>query len=705
MLYFLKKMTRSSKTLICLSIGILLGLVLPDFYLSICELLAVSYLKVTKFIAISLIIFSILVSLYGENPNKIQKQIKKILILFISFTLLIYCFSYTFSQIFTSSLFPLTFSTSNYFPDHSSITKQVILFFTSFSSITYPAIALATILFGLALIGRNHEKEKFEEILLTVQSTLDKIFDWSLKLFPLFTIPFSINIVSTLNQNTFIYLKFYLLAFFLLCSFFIFFLFPQLLKLFCGIKKRKFFSVFSFPILVSFVSGSAIIALPLIMNCLNKLELKKNENTNPHHNKWMIGFLICLPSFGSMLSSFYVLFLGKFYHVGIPFFRHVEIIILGTFSLFNNHLLPTNGISFLIDRLSLPLDGNSLYLQSLSYTSHLSSLFSLVGLTSLTILCMPYTKKFASLKFSRVCYTLFLPVLLSTFLILSLRTYLPELPAEKPLSKTYIIASNIDVKLNKNLYTESHDRYFTNSPEEIKQKGWLRVGYLPFIPPFSFPDGKGKQVGLDISMAYKLAESLGVSLKLVPYDLQDLEKLLKEGYVDVIMSGLAISPARLNSLAFTNPYHLVDNALLVLDSKRKLFEEYKQIRNIKGLKIAVLKNSSLDEQFSKFFPNAQKFLLNHVNEFVQKEQIDAMFWKYEQAVVFSLENPQFTTIIPKPSIGKELYAYITHPDAKPLLNYLNDWLDILQLDETLKREKDMWFNLQLKEEPTRWKLF
>ena len=191
MLYFFKKMTRSTKTLICLLIGILLGLVLPDFYLSTCELLAISYLKVTKLIAISLIIFSILVSLYGADPNKIKKQIKKILILFLSFVLLIYCFSYTFSQIFTPSLFPLTYSTTNYLPDHSSLTKQVVLFFTSFSSITYPAIALAAILFGLALIGRKHEKEKFQEILLTVQATLDKIFDWSLRLFPLFTILFS----------------------------------------------------------------------------------------------------------------------------------------------------------------------------------------------------------------------------------------------------------------------------------------------------------------------------------------------------------------------------------------------------------------------------------------------------------------------------------------------------------------------------------
>ncbi|NCF70790.1 MAG: transporter substrate-binding domain-containing protein [Chlamydiales bacterium] len=699
MAYKIRNISLNIQIFIALAIGILLGFTLSDSNIALAEILSVAYLKITKLIALCAIVFSIVTSVYQQPSAATWKNLKKVAALFFAFTITIYSFSYAFNQIFTPALFTFTYSSSSYFVDTSSINEQLTLFFTSLSSIAYPAIILIAILFGLALAGNRQKENHMHEILNIIDTTLHTTLNWFFKLFPLFTLCFAASAIAKLNQNAFLYLKFYILSFYLLTLLLSFFLFPQLLKLFASIRKREFMYQLSLPMLIAFVSGSAILALPATMTAINKFKLEKDQQSN---HKWLLGLLISLPSFGGMLSSFYILYLAQFYHVVIPFLKHIEIITLGTFSIFNNHVLPTNGISFLIDRLHLPIDGNSLYLQSLAYTSNITALFSIIAISSLSILCV--SNKKVDLKFSRLCIGFFIPVACSAILILLLRSYLPALPAEKPLSKSYEIDSSAQVIVSKTFPTEEDPRYFLHSPAEIKEKRELRVGYLPFIPPFSFPDAKQEQVGLDIAMAHKLAESLDVNLRLVPYKLPELEKMLKEGYIDIAMSGLAISPKRLKKLAFTSSYHLASNALLVLDSKRKNFESYQTLRDNPNLSIAILQESSLDEHFEHFFPKANKVSLNHVNEFTNKPQLDAMFWKYEQALAFSLEHPEYTAIIPSPSIGKELYAYVTHPKSQLLIDHVNEWLDILQTDETIDREKEKWFQLQQAEKPSRWRL-
>jgi ABC-type amino acid transport substrate-binding protein len=52
--------------------------------------------------------------------------------------------------------------------------------------------------------------------------------------------------------------------------------------------------------------------------------------------------------------------------------------------------------------------------------------------------------------------------------------------------------------------------------QAIKERGSIRVGYVPSQLPYSFTNTAGELVGLDIEMAHLFAEDLGVALELVP---------------------------------------------------------------------------------------------------------------------------------------------------------------------------------------------
>jgi hypothetical protein len=50
---------------------------------------------------------------------------------------------------------------------------------------------------------------------------------------------------------------------------------------------------------------------------------------------------------------------------------------------------------------------------------------------------------------------------------------------------------------------------------EIRERGYLRVGYFDDALPFAFVNQAGKLVGFDVEMAYTLAEGMNVRLELV----------------------------------------------------------------------------------------------------------------------------------------------------------------------------------------------
>ncbi len=81
----------------------------------------------------------------------------------------------------------------------------------------------------------------------------------------------------------------------------------------------------------------------------------------------------------------------------------------------------------------------------------------------------------------------------------------------------------------------------------------LRVGISPHYPPLVYRDN-GKLAGIDVDAAQLLAKKLNRKLVFVEKPFTDLIPALQTGNIDIIMSGLSITPARSQQVLFTNPY-------------------------------------------------------------------------------------------------------------------------------------------------------
>jgi polar amino acid transport system substrate-binding protein len=88
---------------------------------------------------------------------------------------------------------------------------------------------------------------------------------------------------------------------------------------------------------------------------------------------------------------------------------------------------------------------------------------------------------------------------------------------------------------------------------------WARQ---PICRRLNMLDKSGVPMGLDVDLASYMAGAMGVKLSLVIKPFSELLPALEAGEVDMVISGMTITPERNMKVAFAGPYHISGKALL-----------------------------------------------------------------------------------------------------------------------------------------------
>lgn len=89
--------------------------------------------------------------------------------------------------------------------------------------------------------------------------------------------------------------------------------------------------------------------------------------------------------------------------------------------------------------------------------------------------------------------------------------------------------------------------------DDIKQRGVLRSGLSTFVP-WAMRDLSGKLIGYELDVAQRLAADLGVKHEAVPTAWDGIIPALLAGNFDMIIGGMTVTPARAESVDFTDAY-------------------------------------------------------------------------------------------------------------------------------------------------------
>ena len=118
----------------------------------------------------------------------------------------------------------------------------------------------------------------------------------------------------------------------------------------------------------------------------------------------------------------------------------------------------------------------------------------------------------------------------------------------------------------------------------------LFVGVSPNMEPICYK-ARGKVIGVEADFARKLAEDLGMELRLVELPFAKLLDALEQGSIDVIMSGMSVTQLRMLRANFTQPYLKVGQLAIIPTDKSTDFR-YPQVVLLISGKVGVERGST-----------------------------------------------------------------------------------------------------------------
>jgi Na+/H+-dicarboxylate symporter len=696
----LKKFSLSTNILI----GMILGLACGLFFGEKCENLGIigdAFIRLLQMTIMPYIMVSLIYGIGNLSYSDAKKlAIKGGLLMFI----------FWFLVILVIFLIPISFPTwesaTFYSPSMIETRPEVNYLdlyipsnpFSSLANNIVPAVVFFSISVGVALIGIK-EKKLLLDNLSIISEALTKVTHVIVNLTPIGVFAITASAAGTMTMEELAKLQVYFISYFIATVVLTFVILPLLVSSLTPFKYQDVMFLFKDALFTAFTTGNLFIILPIISeNC--KTLLKKYQMENSETNNLVdviIPVSFNFPNMGKILCMLFPVFAGWYAGNMVPVSKYPELAVSGLLSFFGSADV---AIPFLLDYLHLPADLFQLYLASGVINGRLATLIAAMHIIAFTLIC--------TCSFTAMFKIYYRKMIIGT--IVSVAALVICIGGAKIiLSKTVHESYTLDeflwsMKLDEPVETKIHREYpspsilksfFAESKSDIlnkiKKRKVIRVGYSPESLPFSFFNKDGELVGFDIAMANKLANDLGCKLEMIPISHGNLKKELDSNVLDIVMSGITVSPKLLEDMTFTEPYMRTTPALIVKNSNKNKFANVKKLKNIKDLRIAMLKGSNYRDIIRKYLPDAAIVPMDSTTEFFEKKlDADLFITSAEQAAAWTIIYPNYSLIIAKPLMSSKLVAYpIASGDLK-FLEFLNYWLEMQKQNGFIDEQYQYW---------------
>lgn len=182
-----------------------------------------------------------------------------------------------------------------------------------------------------------------------------------------------------------------------------------------------------------------------------------------------------------------------------------------------------------------------------------------------------------------------------------------------------------------------------NLMQQIKQRGKLVIGTASGFPPYEFIDTSKSQktvVGIDIALAQKIADKLGVKLEVQDMNFSAILSSIAANKVDIAVSGITPTEERKKAVDFSDVYLSDHNVLLV---RKEDAGKYKKLEDFYGKKIGVQKSTQQEKLAKEYIKDSQVVALDKIGDALMEMQhgkVDAVPAQRVVAQQYLIMNPE-----------------------------------------------------------------
>jgi Na+/H+-dicarboxylate symporter/ABC-type amino acid transport substrate-binding protein len=685
-------------------IGLSLGTLSSRVYMGVDEL-ANAFVMLLQMTALPYIALSLIVGIGGLSPDKVNKTLKITLVILSALVLTVLAFI-----LLAPIAFPDWKSADFYSLSTISTTPEFNLIslviptnpFYAFANGLVPSVVLFSIFIGIGLMQVKAKKTTLSALNGLNQAVMN-VSSMVMRFAPVGIFCIAQRAAATINSAQLDGLQVYIVTAIVLVFLLTFMVLPAIVATITPFSYRQILASSREAMITAFATGSFFIVIPIIVE-KTKLLIEQMP-TSQHANKLLtndvsklpgiiVPITFSLPVGGKLLALLFTLFAAWFSGSQVNSSDYAQLLLAGIPQLFGSTAL---AIPHLLALFNVPASLFDLFLVAENIIiGRLNALLSVIFSVSLVLLIatgMLNNFTFKLRSFSR--YLLLLPVV-SVLAFLALRFTFDAISYQyqgydKFIERDFIL---LDVKakvLTEPELSPEKNLLNRNVLDRIKQRGFIRVGYFRDDLPYSFHNHEGKLVGFDIEIMNLLADDLGVSIEFVRIYHNQAQTLLSSGYLDMT-TGMPVTPKNMLQYTLTAPYSSQSMAFLVKDERRKEFNDWQHIFAREDLIIGVPEIFYSENVARRYFNKPTVWEISTPRLFFREEyqHIDAMLFGAATASAWTLINPEYTVIVPKPARPALSMAFAINKNDTAFEIFMRNWILMQQKNHAIEQLFQYW---------------
>jgi len=177
--------------------------------------------------------------------------------------------------------------------------------------------------------------------------------------------------------------------------------------------------------------------------------------------------------------------------------------------------------------------------------------------------------------------------------------------------------------------------------DRVVKSGTLRVAMSGDQPPFNAVSRDKSVIGFDVDLAQAIAGAMQVKLEIVQMPFGDLMSAVEKGKADMVMSGMAITPSRTQSVSFVGPYMMSGKSMVFGAATQEKVKTGADL-NKADIRLVALKNSTSQSFAERQLPNAKLKTIDNYEDgikMIMEGDADAMVADMPACKLSVLRNP------------------------------------------------------------------
>lgn len=558
-----------------------------------------------------------------------------------------------------------------------------------------PAIVVFSVALGLALMV-TERKEPLLDLLDTVRSMLDRITGFVVSLAPYGVFALMAHAAGTLEVDQLGRIQVYVTVYVLLSLTLVFWVLPSLLTRFTPLRWRQVFGPARDAFVTAFATGNLLVVLPILAQ--HGKQTLHEAGVDPATADAAVDVLVpasfTIPNMGKLISLAFVPFAGWFTGFELSGWQYPTFGLMGFVSFFGE---PVISIPFLLDLFRIPPDTFQLFVTIDALTSRFGTLLAAVhtlvlALAAGLIMGGRWTVRgssaalFAGIAVLAVALPILGTRLLFTYGVAPQYTgYQDFIELEPRLASG---AAKVAAEIPPPARSRDGRRL-----ERVRERGTLRVGFFADALPLAFQNSRGHLVGFDVELVQLLAEELGVEAEFVKIERGEASRWLEQGSLDLVVSGIPITPDRYSRLAFSDPVLDLTLAFVVPSAERSLFTDWARIRALPDLELVIGPDAYYRKRVQALLPGVKLTDAESFRTYFREASKShrALVTAAEIGAAWTLVYPSYAVAVPLPDPIKVPVGYPMALGSTDLKRYVDAFLRLKSRDRTLSHLFAHWF--------------